>query len=117
LPGPACYCGKHGCIETFLSGPALSRERAGMGDETALRRYEDRLSRALAAVINVLDPDAVVLGGGVSNVAQLYDNVPRLLPKYVFSDSVRTPVLRALHGDSSGVRGAAMLESEAAKHG
>jgi fructokinase len=117
LPGPACYCGKHGCIETFLSGPALARECAETGDEAALQRYEDRLARALASVINILDPDAIVLGGGVSNVARLYDSVPALLPKYVFSDAVRTPVLRALHGDSSGVRGAAMLESEGAQHG
>jgi fructokinase len=103
LPGPQCYCGKHGCIETFLSGPALARE-------PNVERYDDRLARGLASVINVLDPDAIVLGGGVSNVERLYASVPALLPRYVFSDSVRTKLLRAAHGDSSGVRGAAMLE-------
>lgn len=109
LPGPLCYCGKHGCIETFLSGPGLARERERSNEETALERYEDRLARALATVINVVDPDAVVLGGGVSNVERLYENVPRLLSRYVFSDYVGTRLLRAAHGDSSGVRGAAML--------
>jgi fructokinase len=128
LPGPECYCGKHGCIETFLCGPALSRqyqqrcgkartptqiaEEASMGNEAAnavLALYEDRLARALASVINVLDPDAIVVGGGVSNIAALYDDVPPLLDRYVFSDSVRTKIVKAVHGDSSGVRGAAML--------
>lgn len=127
-PGPACYCGKHGCIETFLSGPSLSRayreagggdaapttiaERAEQNERIALacvRRYEDRLARGLASIINVLDPDVIVLGGGVSNVSRLYEHVPALLPLYVFSDSVRTKIVRASHGDSSGVRGAAML--------
>lgn len=114
LPGPHCYCGKYGCIETFLSGPALARERALLGEEASLQAYEDRMARALASVINLLDPDAIVLGGGVSNIARLYENVPALLPAYVFSDAVRTPVLRAAHGDSSGVRGAAMLAGEGA---
>jgi fructokinase len=128
LPGPLCYCGKHGCIETFLSGPGLSREyrcSGGIdataevvaelgesGEELALacmRRYEDRLARGLASVINVLDPDVIVLGGGVSNITRLYEHVPALLPHYVFSDSVRTKIVKAAHGDSSGVRGAAML--------
>lgn len=117
LPGPPCYCGKRGCIETFLSGPALAREQSAQGEEQALRTYEDRLARALASVINVLDPDAIVLGGGVSNITELYERVPSLLPRYVFSDSVRTQVLRAAHGDSSGVRGAAMLGSEREIHG
>lgn len=128
MPGPACYCGKAGCIETFLSGPGFARdylwaggaeatpatiaELAEHGEEIAaasMRRYEDRLARSLATVINILDPDVIVLGGGVSNILRLYDNVPALLPRYVFSDSVRTKLVKAAHGDSSGVRGAAML--------
>lgn len=116
-PGPPCYCGKRGCIETFLSGPALARERSLHGEERAIRLYEDRLARALASVINVLDPDAIVLGGGVSNTASLYERVPALLPHYVFSDSIRTALLRNAHGDSSGVRGAAMLGGEREFHG
>ena len=127
-PGPACYCGKPGCIETFLSGPglALDHERAtgarlkpeeivssaGAGEESALatlQRYEERLARALATVINVLDPEVIVLGGGMSNVESLYDRVPPLLGKWVFSDVVRTKLVRNAHGDSSGVRGAAMI--------
>ncbi len=128
-PGPPCYCGKRGCIETFLSGPGLARDfgdgtgdgtvepaevaaRAAAGDglaEAALARYEDRLARALATVINVLDPDAIVLGGGLSNLDRLYEGVPKLLPGYVFSDRVDTRLLRARHGDASGVRGAAWL--------
>lgn len=116
LPGPPCYCGKHGCIETFLSGPALAREKALLGEEQALAIYEDRLARAIASVINVLDPDAVVFGGGVSNIDRLYQRVPALLPRYVFSDAVQTRLLRAVHGDSSGVRGAAMLGSERETH-
>lgn len=130
-PGPACYCGRHGCIETYLSGPSFARDhaqvtgeavppadivrRAGQGDPAAsasMRRYEDRLARALATVINLLDPDAIVLGGGMSNVRSLYTNVPALLPKYVFSDTVRTKLVPPVHGDSSGVRGAAWLWRE-----
>jgi fructokinase len=112
LPGPRCYCGKDGCIETFLSGPALGRQREAAGEhnaDSAIQRYEDRLARALATIVNILDPDAIVLGGGVSNMERLYETVAPLLAKYVFSDSVLTRVLRAKHGDSSGVRGAAML--------
>jgi fructokinase len=128
LPGPRCYCGKDGCIETFLSGPSFVREAiaggvrassvqeiaiaAASGDaaaRAAFERYFDRLARALAATINLLDPDAIVLGGGVSNLAELYREMPLRLPAYVFSDTVLTPVLRAAHGDSSGVRGAAWL--------
>jgi fructokinase len=112
LPGARCYCGKYGCIETFLSGPALARESSAAGDAAAMQRYEDRLARALATIVNVVDPDVIVLGGGVSNVARLYENVPRLLPRYVFSDAVRTRLVQARHGDSSGVRGAAMLWAE-----
>jgi fructokinase len=128
FPGPACYCGKLGCIETFLSGPGLARDhygyggdnvkapeivhRAESGDKTAIAaigRYCDRFARSLATVINVLDPDIVVLGGGLSNIAALYRDVPHLLPNYVFSDVCRTPIVKNLHGDSSGVRGAAWL--------
>lgn len=104
-PGPGCYCGKNGCIETFLSGPALERDGS-------LARYEDRLARGLAMVVNIMDPDVIVLGGGVSNREHLYENVPLLMRQYVFSDTFSTPIVRALHGDSSGVRGAAMLWEE-----
>ena len=121
LPHPACYCGRTGCIETYLSGPGLSRDhesRTGrrlsaeeivsLGDQS-LERYEERLARALASVINVLDPDVVVLGGGMSNVARLYTEVPRRWGRHVFSDRVATRLARPVHGDSSGVRGAAWL--------
>jgi fructokinase len=129
-PGPQCYCGKTGCIETYLSGPGLARDHAGAGGEpldaagiaaraaagdagaeAALSRYEDRMARALASVINVLDPDVVVLGGGLSNLSRLYATVPRLWTRYVFSDRVDTRLVSPLHGDSSGVRGAAWLWS------
>ena len=128
IPGPPCYCGKRGCIETFLSGPGLARDhRAAGGPETdgvaisaaaaggdararaTLERYADRLARSLATAINVLDPDVIVLGGGVSNVAALYDELPRRLPLYVFSDDVATIIRPPLHGDAGGVRGAAWL--------
>ncbi|HET9700454.1 MAG TPA: ROK family protein [Burkholderiales bacterium] len=127
-PGPPCYCGKTGCIETFLSGPGFARDHglhtghriapqdivagAAAGDagcEASLVRYETRLARALATVINLLDPDAIVLGGGLSNIARLYDRVPGLWSRWVFSDVVRTRLLPHRHGDSSGVRGAAWL--------
>lgn len=127
-PGPPCYCGLHGCIETFLSGPGLSRDHAEatgvtltaaaiasgarVGDadcEASLRRYEDRMARALAHVINILDPDVIVLGGGMSNIERLYTNVPGLWGAYVFSDEVVTRLVPPLFGDSSGVRGAAWL--------
>jgi fructokinase len=130
-PAPACWCGQHGCIETFLSGPALSRahaQRTGQeidaarisaladaGDPAALAtidQYAGRLARALASIINVLNPDAIVLGGGVSNVSRLYERVPHLWARHVFSDVVTTRLVRARHGDSSGVRGAAWLWSE-----
>ena len=125
---PPCYCGKSGCIETFLSGPGLELDHAGRsgarrpspdiaraaaaGDALAmmtLRRYEDRLARGLAAVVNLLDPDAIVLGGGMSNLPDLAAAVSALLPRYVFSDTVFTKILLNAHGDSSGVRGAAWL--------
>ncbi|MGK0673901.1 MAG: ROK family protein [Halothiobacillaceae bacterium] len=127
-PGPACYCGKHGCIETWLSGTGLANvfaaeagerlqapeivARAEAGDavcEAALQRYEDRMARSLAHVINILDPEVIVLGGGMSNVRRLYDNVPKLWGQYVFSDQVATRLVGPRHGDSSGVRGAAWL--------
>ena len=103
LPLPDCYCGRKGCIEAYLSGPALAR------DGENIERYEERLARALAGVINILDPDAIVLGGGISNIQRLYANVPILWRQYVFSDQVATRLLPPVHGDSSGVRGAAWL--------
>jgi fructokinase len=127
-PGPACYCGRSGCIETFLSGPGLSASYAAIAGQhaeaceiaalaesgdtranDALRLYESRLARALASIINVLDPDIIVLGGGLSNISRLYDRVPPMLKPFVFSDSADTPIVAARHGDSSGVRGAAWL--------
>lgn len=102
LPLPECYCGRKGCIETYLCGPALEKN-------PDMDRYEERLARALAGVINVLDPDVIVLGGGISNVRRLYANVPRLWEPYVFSDQVATRLVQNRHGDSSGVRGAAWL--------
>ena len=88
---PLCYCGRHGCIETYLSGPAFAAD-GGAADESALQRYEHRLARALAQVINILDPDIIVLGGGLSNFERLYDRVPRLWGEHVFSDAVTTPI-------------------------
>jgi fructokinase len=127
-PGPPCYCGRTGCIETFLSGPGMSRQhaertgeavdaatitaRAQAGDTAAdrtLQQYEARLARALASIINVVDPHAIVLGGGLSNISRLYERVPALWGPFVFSDRVVTTLLRARFGDSSGVRGAAWL--------
>jgi fructokinase len=127
-PGRTCYCGRTGCIETFLSGPGLAADyaaaagrtvtaeqvvaRAEAGEpqaEAALARYEDRMARALASIINVLDPDVIVLGGGLSNVGRLYDTVPGLWGRYVFSDAVSTRLVPARFGDASGVRGAAWL--------
>ena len=105
MPLRPCYCGRAGCIETYLSGPALERD----GGEAALDLYCERLARALAGVINILDPNVIVLGGGVSNVARLYDQVPKLWTRQVFSDRVATRLLPPRHGDSSGVRGAAWL--------
>lgn len=103
-----CYCGRANCIETFLSGPALAAA-GGADDATAMQRYERRLARALAQVINLLDPDMIVLGGGLSNLDRLYDRVPRLWGEFVFSDAVATQLVKNKHGDSSGVRGAAWL--------
>jgi len=132
-PGAPCYCGKRGCVETFLSGPGLTREHerrsgrrvpaieiaalAASGDAAAnetMACYEHRMARALATVINVLDPDVIVLGGGLSNIDRLYANVPRLWGGYFFAAGVadarpRTRLVPAAHGDASGVRGAAWL--------
>ena len=127
-PGHVCYCGQHGCIETFLSGPGMSAwhaqltgqrmepeaivEAAEQGDElcqVSLGNYIDRLSRALAHVINIVDPDVIVLGGGMSNISALYDEVPKRWSKWVFSDHIVTKLVPPIHGDSSGVRGAAWL--------
>jgi fructokinase len=127
-PGPRCYCGRAGCIETFLSGPAFARDHAAhggtVGDARAivlaadagdararasLDRYIDRLARSLATIVDVLDPDAIVLGGGLSNVEDLYSDVPKRLAAYAFSGTLSTRIVRAAHGDSSGVRGAAWL--------
>ena len=108
-PGPLCNCGRLGCIEQFLSGPAKNRERDEIGEELAMARYEDRLARAFSMIINILDPDMIVVGGGVSKHARLYENVPPLLRKYVYCDEPSTPIVHAMHGDASGVRGAAML--------
>ena len=128
LPGPACYCGLHGCIETWLSGPGLSNDfyqatgdtleaveiarRARIGDAAsreAVARHADRMARALASIINIVDPDVIVLGGGVSNIESLYSGVPSLWARYVLSDRLETQLFRARHGDSSGLRGAARL--------
>lgn len=128
LPGPPCYCGKHGCIETFVSGPALMRQfaertgaevqateiaqRAERGDLDAsacMRTYVSCLARGLAHVVNIFDPDTIVLGGGVSNIGALYTDLPPAMQPYVFSDAFRTRIVPAVHGDSSGVRGAALL--------
>jgi len=128
LPGPACYCGRYGCIETFLSGPGLVRDYGETPDapssaealvrlaaagesraEACMERFAHRLARALAHVINILDPDVIVLGGGLSAVDGLYERVPRLWGEFVFSDHVDTPLCRPAHGAAGGVRGAAWL--------
>lgn len=130
-PGPLCYCGKSGCIESFLSGPALAADHhrvtglrqtaeaiaqaASAGDAPAaasLARYADRLARGLATVVNIIDPQVIVLGGGLSSIASLYRDVPTLWGRYIFSDSVATRLVPPRHGDSSGVRGAAWLWPE-----
>jgi len=108
-PGPLCNCGRRGCLEQFISGPAKNRDRDSIGEEAAMRLFEDRLARAFAMIINILDPDMIVVGGGVSKHAEIYANVAPLLRKYVYHRDPRTPIVRAAHGDASGVRGAAML--------
>ena len=134
LPGPACYCGLHGCIETWLSGPGLARDyRAASGiardppailaaalagekeAEAALERYEDRLARALSTIVNLLDPEVIVLGGGLSQLTRLYAAVPARWQRYVFSDQVATRLVQPRYGDSSGVRGAAWLGRDRAR--
>ena len=128
VPGPPCWCGRSGCLETFLSGPALAAdhhrhyheplsapeiaEAAAAGDLkccVTIERFMDRLARGLASVINMVDPNAIVLGGGLSGISALYEQVPRLWTRYIFSDRVDTPLLAPVHGASSGVRGAAWL--------
>ncbi len=130
---PLCYCGRKGCIETFLSGPGLSdqhkmrtgsviaakeiiaaAERGDSGCDESLRRYEEQLARALASVINIIDPDVIVLGGGLSNCQRLYGSVPVLWERHIFSDHVTTQLLPPQFGDSSGVRGAAYLSAKPA---
>jgi fructokinase len=131
MPGPACFCGRRGCIEQWVAGPAMSADHrratgeakapseimaaAAGGDteaEATYQRYVERLARALAHVVNILDPDVIVLGGGMGNIARLYDDLPRLMPPFVFSDVFTTPIRPPVHGDSSGVRGAAWLWPE-----
>jgi len=128
IPGPSCYCGRRGCIESFISGPGLANDHtvhtgqtltthaivksANEGDAAAtatMERYYNRLARSLATVINILDPDVIVLGGGMSNVAGLAEQAQRRLGGYVFSDTIATRIVHNIHGDSSGVRGAAWL--------
>jgi fructokinase len=132
LPGDLCYCGQHGCIETFLSGPGLARsyqklsnkklstreifaqsEQGNENARTVIDIYEDQLARALASVINILDPHCIILGGGLSNIDRLYANVKARWGKTIFSNSIRTELLSPVHGDSSGVRGAAWLWNDA----
>lgn len=131
FPGPDCYCGKSGCIETWISGTALGKdyerstgtplsgeqvaEAASRGDaraDAAIQRLEDRIARGFALLVNVMDPDVIVIGGGLSRLASIYRNVPPLLEKYGFGGGIHTPIVPALHGDSSGVRGAAWLWPE-----
>lgn len=126
IPGPHCWCGNWGCLETWVAGPSLARDcdgpeahdasgipaRAAAGDaraQAALDRHVDRVARGLTQVVNLLDPDVIVLGGGLSNMAHLYTALPPLILRYVFSDVVQTPIVKNQHGDSSGVRGAAWL--------
>jgi fructokinase len=128
LPGPACYCGRQGCLETWLSGAGMVRTYRALTGRTApapevfaaavageaaaldaVDRYTDRLARGLASVVDILDPDAIVLGGGLSNAAPIYEDLSAKIARYAFSDGIDTPVLQAVHGDSSGVRGAAWL--------
>ncbi|NNF06137.1 MAG: ROK family protein, partial [Candidatus Eisenbacteria bacterium] len=130
IPGPPCYCRQHGCLETYVSGTGLARDHemhtgvrrsaeeilvgVNQNDKDCLAtwdRYRDRLARGLSHVINLLDPDVIVLGGGLSKVSRIYKEVPDLWASYVFSDTVETKLLPPVHGDASGVRGAAWLWS------
>ncbi|MFC5302031.1 ROK family protein [Azospira restricta] len=134
IPAPPCYCGRAGCVETWLSGPGLARDHAAIAGETltpeaiaaraeagdatcaaTLARYETRLAKALATVINIVDPDVIVLGGGISKLDRLYASVPRLWAPHVFSDHIATRLAKPVHGDTSGVRGAAWLWPEDAR--
>jgi fructokinase len=108
-PGPMCNCGRPGCIEQFVSGPAFAREKSARGEESAMALYADRLARAFSLVVNFLDPEVIVVGGGVSKESRIYASVPQLMPKYVYTANFSTPIVPAAHGDASGVRGAAML--------
>lgn len=130
VPGPKCWCGKHNCLELYVAGPSLARDcdgpgahdasslpmRAAQGEQAAidaLDRHADRLARGLAVVANLMDPDVIVLGGGLSNMDHLYAELPKRIPHYAFSDVLTTPVVKNKHGDSSGVRGAAWLWPDA----
>lgn len=134
FPGPPCYCGKSGCIETWISGTALGNDyeratgtplsgkevveaadRGDRGAAAAIHRLEDRIARSFASLVNIIDPDVIVIGGGLSRLASIYRNVPPLLENYGFGGGIHTPILPARHGDSSGVRGAAWLWPNAAK--
>jgi fructokinase len=132
IPGPLCWCGQYGCLERFICGPALAMDcdgpdahdasgipaRAAAGEQKAidaLARHADRMGRGLSVIVNLLDPDVIVLGGGLSNMQHLYDALPKVMTKHVFSDFVRTPVVKNKHGDSSGVRGAAWMWPPPAK--
>ena len=108
-PGPRCTCGRLGCIEQFVSGPAKNRARDLIGEDAAMALYTDRLARAFSTVINILDPDVIVVGGGMSKHDEIYKDVPRLLSRYTYHREPNTPIVRAKRGDASGVRGAAML--------
>lgn len=128
VPGPACYCGKSGCIETWISGTGLGKDyeratgrplsgkevveaadRADAEAMAAIERLEDRIARGFASLVNVIDPDVIVVGGGLSRLERIYRNVPPLLERYGFGGNIHTPIVAAKHGDSSGVRGAAWL--------
>jgi fructokinase len=131
FPGRRCYCGRDGCIETFLCGPALAHDYSSRSGKTlrahevaaladagnaqaleSLDAYRDRLARGLASVVNLLDPDVIVLGGGVSNIARIYDGLDGLVEYYAFTDALDVKIVKNMHGDSSGVRGAAWLWGE-----
>ncbi|MDG2053573.1 MAG: ROK family protein [Phycisphaerales bacterium] len=128
-PGPDCYCGRQGCLETFLSGKGMTQDYVSLGGapldaaeiylraeageplaQKSVHHYEERLAKAIATVVNILDPDVVVLGGGLSNMTRLYNRIPELWGQWIFSDAIATRLVKNQHGDSSGVRGAAMLQ-------
>ncbi len=134
IPGPPCFCGRHGCIEQWCAGPAMARDHRAVTGENfhaeeimehvdqgeakataTYQRYVQRLARSLAHIVNIIDPDVIVLGGGMGNIDRLYDDLPRLMPEFVFSDTFTTPIRKPMHGDSSGVRGAAWLWQDGEK--